>query len=141
MRTGSTDQSGLTLLNSAFIIIPTKNHFSLTNYVLDCLGPSFPATFLVSLAPIAVNNTSSINVTEESPANRTRHVIRPVDPQDDLKSALSEMALPKIVKLDIPVEDEDADEEGKTRVIKAKVYLPTSLRAANQIKYPLLLHV
>ena len=117
---------------SFFNISPLRPVFSssLTHYVLDCLGPSFPATFLASLAPTVAQDANATN------ANATRHVVRTLDPQSDLAQALASMALPKVVKLDIPVRDGRGE-----RVLKAKVYLPTSLRAANQIKYPLLLHV
>ncbi len=100
------------------------------------MGPDLPATFLVSRDTTGSQNDS----------------VAVLDAQEDLRMAVGDMALPRIVRFDIPV-DHGSDEEddgdllgGMTsqppkRVLKARLFLPTAYRPdLDHIKYPLIIH-
>ncbi len=85
--------------------------FSFSLYVLECLGPDLPGTFLVSVEPHFANHTST-STTTQSPKRdgievkdfslEPRFEVASLDEQDDLRRALEPMARPRIEVLDIP---------------------------------------
>lgn len=122
------------------------NHFSLKHYVLDCLGPDIPGSFLVRTQP-----TPELENTETNSTNSTenRFVVKILDNKDSLRALVSEMAMPMIEKFDIPVYDDTYKEQSLAnkkkrkilRKLKAKMYLPPQIDKELPQKYPLVLHV
>ena len=120
--------------------------FSLKHYVLDCLGPEVPGTFLVRTQPTPELEDSETNSTNST---QNRFVIKLLDNKDSLKTLVSEMAMPTIEKFDIPVYDDTYKEPSLVnkkkrkilRKLKAKMYLPPQIDKELPQKYPLVLHV
>ncbi len=112
---------------------------AMTHYVLECLGPDLPGTFLVSVEPEFVNLTEAATTTAAAaaPSSSSSSVavvvsdsdgdggggaagsaaaqvsVRVLDPQDALREAMAPMARPRIETMDIPAEaDDEAEEDG-----------------------------
>ena len=102
---------------------------SYSHYVLDCLGPDLPGTFLVQTGPIIAEDK------DDNSSSIYRSVIKVLDNNDALNSSVQSTALPRIQKIDIPV-----GSNSNKRIVKGKLYFPPNLRKSEFEKYPLVLH-
>ncbi len=123
--------------------------FSLSRYVLECLGPDIPSVFLAELdpQPNAPTNSSSWSPVE----------VVALDLNSDLSAALTEMSRPIIRTLDVPAHwspapnnhgdfapttvNRTGNATGEGRTIRAKLYLPAHLNLHKSARLPVVLHV
>ena len=88
-------------------------------YILECLGPDVPGTYLMEI------NFDNVNGS----------LIMVLDNNTEAVEFSASMAWPTIEKLLVPL----PGKEGK--MARARLYLPPELRKDETIEYPLVVHV
>ena len=130
--------------------------FSFQHFVLKCLGPDLPSTYLAllkidELEELSSNkndegrdnsrseneNNFSINVKNSSTdeaANGTFKVVKVLDDNNATRGFINGLACPIIETI-----ENITTKSGRT--VRAKMYLPPELRKSEIFKFPMVVHV
>ena len=100
-------------------MLTISSPFRLSYYVLECLGPEVPATYLMWANAISLNYS----------------LITILDNNTEAVEFAATMAWPKIEKLEVPLPGKEG------RMAQARLFLPPELRKDETIEYPLVVHV